>query len=120
MYYKAFFVDGQNNETVLDAGLMSTVEAPVRVRAVIINVLAHEGNVIEGWIGTRRVLEIYDFCLDTQEATATDLGPFSTVKIGRLPVDLEIPKGMAFKIGINSGGTSSDIYGAYEYEELGA
>ena len=92
----------------------------VRVRAVIINISAAEGNVIEGWIGTRRVLEIYDFCLDTRECPAANLQALSSVKIGRLPVDLEIPKGQIFKIGIRSGNVENDICGAYEYDELGA
>jgi len=117
MFYKEFAVTGTDNTTVLDEGLVSLVEKPVHVDAVIINTSAHEGNVIEGWIGTTRVLSIYDYCLDTQEATATDIGPFSSIKIGRLPVDLDIPPGQIFKIGIRGTGTASDIYGAYEYTE---
>lgn len=118
MFYKGFKVTGVDNDTKLDSGLTSLVEVPVHVNAILINVAAHEGNVIECWIGTKRVVEVYDYVLDTQETTATDLGPFSTNKIVRLPVDMDVPAGQIFKVGIRSGTTKSDIYGAYEYTEI--
>ena len=118
MFYKAFLVEGTANVTELDDGLMSTVEVPVKVRAVIINCTVLLGNVIEGGIGTQRVLEIYDYCLDTREGAASDLPSYSTTKMGRIPIELDVPAGLAFKIGVRSGGTESDICGAYEYEEI--
>ena len=116
MMYKAFFVTGILNTTEYDDGLVSLVEEPKKIRAVIINSSAHEGNVIEGWIGNTRVLEIYDYPLDTQEETAGATAPLSQNKINRIPLDLDIPPGQSFKIAINCGGTASNIYGAYEYE----
>lgn len=120
MFYKAFNVDGTINITELDGGLMSTVEVPTRIRAVLINTSATEGNIIEGWIGTKRVLEIYDYNLDTQEESAADTPPFSSQKIGRLPVEIDVPAGQSFKIGVNCGGVASNLFGAYEYDELGS
>lgn len=118
MYYKAFTAVGVINTTVADAGLTSLVAEPVKVVAILINSSAQEGNMIEGWIGTDRVLEIYDYCLDSQELTGADTFPISTVKMGRVPVDLEIPAGQIFKIAIRSGGTASNIFGSYEYEKI--
>lgn len=118
MYYKAFNVTGVINVTTLDGGLMSTVEVPTRIRAVLINSSATEGNVIEGWIGTKRVLEIYDYNLDTQEETAGATAPLSQNKINRLPVEIDVPAGLSFKIGVNCGGVASNLFGAYEYDEL--
>lgn len=115
MYYKAFHVAGVVNDTVLDDGLVSLVEEPRRIKAVIINCDTTEGNVIEGWIGTDRVLEIYDYNLDTQEESAADTPPFSSTKIGRIPVEIDIPAGQVFKVGVRSGAVANDIYGAYEY-----
>lgn len=117
MYYKSFTVTGTENKEKLDGGLTSVVEVPVHVNAIIINVSTHKGNLVQCWIGTTKVLEVYDYSLDTQEATATDLGPFSTQKIGRLPVDLDVPAGEIFKAGISCGTTASIIYGSYEYTE---
>lgn len=118
MYYKAFAVTGVINVTTLDDGLVSLVEEKKKIRAVLISSSAWEGNVLEGWIGTNRILEIYDYCLDTQEETAGATAPLSQNKISRVPIDEEIPAGQIFKIGINCGATASDIYGAYEYETV--
>lgn len=116
MFYKGFAVTGVINVTTLDDGLVSLVEEKKKIRAVIISSSAWEGNVIEGWIGNSRVLEIYDYCIDTQEETAGATAPLSQNKISRLPLDLDIPPGQIFKIGINCGATASDLYGSYEYD----
>jgi len=110
MLYKAFLVEGIATETVLDGGLVSLVDIPVHINAVLINTDLHLGNVIEGWIGNRMVLEVYDHIFDTQD-------PLSSTKIIRLPVEMDIPAGQTFKIGIRSGAAESDICGAYEYTE---
>jgi len=109
-------VTGVINVTTLDGGLVSLVEEPKKIRAIIINTDTTEGNIIEGWIGTNRVLAIYDYCLDTQELCAADTPPHSTTKISRLPVDIDIPPGQTFKIGVNCGAVANDLYGAYEYD----
>ena len=118
IFYKAFTVTGVANQTELDSGLVSLLEEKKKIRAVLINSSAHEGNVIEGWIGTNRVLECHDYLFDTQEETAGATAPLSQNKISRIPLDKEIPAGQIFKIGINCGATLSTIYGAYEYEIL--
>ena len=117
MLYKAFTVIGQINVTVLDGGLTSLVEIPVHVNAIIINTTAHEGNIIEAWVGNKRVTEIYDYCLDTQELAAADTPPLSDGKIGRLSIDIDVPAGQIFKVGVNCGGVASTLFGAYEYTE---
>jgi len=116
MYYKGFHVNALANVTTLDAGLMSPVDKPVHVNAVIINTDTTEGNVIECWIGTKKVCEIYDYCLDTQEEAVGFTG-ISVVKIGRLPIDIDIPAGQAFKVGSNCGAVGHHLYGAYEYTQ---
>lgn len=115
MFYKEMQVDGVINETAYDQGLQSTEESPVTIDAILINLSAHEGNVIEGWIGTNRILAISDYVFDTQEESAADTPPFSSTKINRLPINEKIPGGSSFMIAIRSGGTASNIYGAYEY-----
>ncbi len=117
MLYKGFTVVGVVNVTTLDAGLVSLVEVPVRIEAVIINVDTYEGNVIEGWIGSRRVLEIYDYNVDTQDETAGATAPYSTKKLGRIPIEMDIKPGQIFKIGVRCGAVANDLFGAYEYTE---
>lgn len=115
MYYKELEVAGTINDTEYDEGLVSPDANPVRCRAVLINVSTHEGNVIEGWIGTERILAVYDYVFDTREESAAQ-APISATKIVRLPVEENVPAGQIFKIAIRSGGVASDIHGAYEYE----
>jgi len=116
MLYKAFHVNAAALITTLDPGLVSTVERPVHVNAIIINTSTTEGNIIECWIGNEKVVEIYDYCLDTQEEAVGFTG-FSVTKIGRLPINIDIPAGSIFKVGSNCGATGHHLYGAYEYTE---
>jgi len=115
MFYKSFFVTGLANKTVLDSGLISTVEEPLTIQAVIIDVSSHQDNVIEGWIETNRILSIYDKVLSTSYFIALEGAFHSTNKIIRIPINEIIKPGMIFKIGINSGAIPANICGAYEY-----
>lgn len=115
MFYKSFSVTGIENKTVLDSGLISTVEEPKTIKSVLINVSAYQGNTVEGWIETNRILEIDDKVLNTELVAAGDTPYASTTKIVRIPIDEPISPGMIFRIGINSGATKTDISGAYEY-----
>lgn len=113
MYYKAFDVQGVLNVTTYDDGLVSLVEVPYHVDAILITQDEPQDNVLECWIGTERVLEIPDYLLDQQATLAA--APRSTTKINRIPVDLDIPPGQIFKVAIRCGAAVSRIYGAYEY-----
>lgn len=116
MLYKSFSVTGDSNKTVFDSGLVSTVEEPKRIRAVIVSVSDWRANILEGWIETNRILEIPDLVLNTShEYGAANAYP-STVKMLRIPIEEDIKPGMIFKIAINCGSNSTDLVGAYEYE----
>ena len=108
---------GVANTTVLDAGLVSEVDNPVHLDAVLVNVSVTNGNVIEGWIGTKRILEVPDWLFDNRVALGAGNEFPSTTKMSRLPVDIDVPSGQIFKIGIRSAGVLSTVTGAYEYTE---
>lgn len=118
MYYKAFDVQGFINVTTYDAGLVSLVEEPYHVDAILITQDAAADNLLECWIGNERLLEIPDYLLDTIEEAA--VAGRSTTKLNRIPVDMDIPPGQIFRAAIRCGGTASRIYGAYEYTKTGA
>ncbi len=120
MLYKAFAVVGVLNVTTYDAGLSSLVKMPVHVNAIIINISAYEGNVIEAWVGNKRLVEIYDYNLDTQDETAGATAPYSTVKMGRIPVEEDIKPGQVFRVAVNCGAVANNLFGAYEYTETEA
>jgi len=115
MFYQRFDVVGVVNTTVLDAGLVSTVEEPKHIDAILIDVSAYEDNIIEGWIGNLRIMEVSDYVLGSRDLAAADTPFASTNKIVRLPVDQDINAGQIFKIGVRSGAVANDITGSYEY-----
>lgn len=118
MFYKLFRVTGEANKTIFDDGLISTLEEPKRIRAIIINVNTYNNNTIEGWIETTRILEIPDDCCSTHDFTNTATYYRPTDKIFRIPIEEDIKPGMIFKIAINSGSAPTNIDGAYEYEPV--
>ena len=113
MYYKAFDVQGVINVTTYDDGLVSLVEEPYHIDAILLTADAWEGNILEGWIGTERILEIPDYLIDTQQEAL--VAGLSTTKHNRIPIDMDIAPGQRFRFAIRCGATASRIYGAYEY-----
>jgi len=115
MYYQRFDVVGGPNVTVLDAGLVSTVEEPKHIDAILIDVSAYQDNIVEGWIGNLRVAEVSDYVFCTRFDAGAANAFAATNKIVRLPIDLDIPAGQTFKVGVRSGAVANDITGSYEY-----
>ncbi len=110
MFYKSFTVSGVANVTTFDDGLISSLEEPKKIIAILITVSKYRANVLEGWIETNRILEIIDYvlnCLDESKG----VNP-----IVRIPINEVVKPGMIFKIAIKCGATATDIHGAYEYE----
>ena len=118
MFYKAFTVTGVINVTTLDAGLVSLVDVPVHIAAILITVQDWQGNYIEGWIGNERILEIPDYLIDSNADLGAANFPVSTTKLIRIPVDHDIPAGQIFKIGIRCGATAGNLFGSYEYTKI--
>lgn len=110
MLYKSFSVTGVANVTTFDDGLISSIEEPKIIRAILITVSKYRGNILEGWIETNRILEINDQVLNSLD-DSQGVNP-----IVRIPIEEVIKPGMIFKIAINCGATPTNIYGAYEYE----
>lgn len=118
MFYKLFEVTGVPNTTVTDHGLVSTVDEKVKIDAIFITCNAHQRNIIEGWIGTKRILEIPDDLIDTTDRHPDDHSSISTYKLNRIPIDIEIPVGQVFKIAIRSGAIANNLFGSYIYTSI--
>lgn len=115
-YFKYFKVEGVASKTEYDKGLTSSAEAPKRLKSVMINVAAREGNKIQGWLEREKVFELPDHLIDTQELAAADTPPLSMNALNEIPVGVNMPVGTTFMVAIESGTTESDLYGAYRYE----
>lgn len=118
MFYKLFRVTGEANKTIFDSGLISTVDEPKKIRAILINVTAYHASTIEGWIETNRILEIPDDVCNTSDTSLVINGVIASNKIIRIPIEENIPPGMIFKIAINCGTDVVSIDGSYEYEPI--
>lgn len=118
MLYKAFRVTGESNKTIFDSGLVSTIEEPKRISAILINVSAYHNNTLEGWIETTRILSIPDDICNTSDTSLVITGVISTSKLIRIPIDQDITPGRIFKIAINCGADVTHIDGSYEYEPI--
>lgn len=118
MFYKLFRVTGEANKTIFDSGLISTVDEPKKIRAILINVTAYHASTIEGWIETNRILEIPDDVCNTFDTSLAITGVIASNKIIRIPIEENIPPGMIFKIAINCGTDVVSIDGSYEYEPI--
>ncbi len=116
MFYKRFSVGGVANVTTLDAGLVSLVEEKVHIVAIFIMCNEWQDNIIEGWIGNERVLELTDFIIMTNDDLATN--PRTTTQLIEIPIDMDIPAGQIFKIGINCGAAATNILGSYNYTKI--
>lgn len=115
-YFKYFKVTGVASKTVYDDGLTSSTEAPKRLKSIMINVAAREGNNVQGWLEREKVFELPDHLIDTQELTGADTFPLSMNALNEIPVGVDMPVGTTFKVALESGATPSDLYGAYRYE----
>jgi len=115
-YYQEFAVVGVIANTVLEvAGLTSPEGEKRTLVAVLISASTVQGNIVEGWLETERILTIRDNVLHT-DLNAGATGYASTSRISRIEVGHEINIGQTFRIGIRSGAVANNIAGAYEYE----
>ncbi len=115
MRYQDFTAVGVATKAKFDGGLVSTEVEPKRIEAILICVEKYAANHIEGWIGSNKIMDLYDYVLDTFDSAAAGTTYPSGTKMGRVPIGEDIPVGQTFKIGIRCGGTDTDIYGAYQY-----
>lgn len=115
IYTRSFSVTGSANSSVYDAGVTSTEAEKKKLLSVLIDVSDYQDNIVEGWLEREKVVDIYDKVLSTSNATGTNIYR-STNKVIEIPVNLDIPVGQTFKIAIKSGGTATNLRGAYKYQ----
>ncbi|MEM1558217.1 MAG: hypothetical protein QXG12_06465 [Thermoproteota archaeon] len=99
-------VTGAPNTLVLGTGLVSTEVEPKIIKGLYIIVSARNGNMVEAWIERERILQI----LDTIFNLASDAFRLY------IPVDVDLPIGRRFVVGVRSGASATNIDVTYEYE----
>lgn len=114
--YKEFTVAGAPNAITLDdEGLQSTQEEKRHIVSVLLGVNDFQGNNIVGYIDQEKVVEIPDYLIGNynQIAVANQqmLNPFNEIEI-----DEELPVGVPFKMGVESGGVGLTLRGSYKYK----
>lgn len=117
-HFQLFRVTGVANATTLDPGLNSTEAEKKRLIAVHLQcdkfAATDDNDIVGFWERSKQ----FDF---PEKLFATEL--YSNVaqtadggKMHEIPVDLDIPIGETFKVGIKCAATAVNIRGAYEFE----
>lgn len=115
IYRQAFAVVGVANKDTSDSGIASSDVEKRKILSIEITTSGQVGNTIRLWIEREQVQEIYDYNIDTVEASGVNAYK-SVNKINELIVNKEIPVGYTLKVSINCGATAKNIFGAYKYQ----
>jgi hypothetical protein len=86
------------------------------LKGVYLRVSGWIDNIIIGYFQSTKILEIPDYLVHTEESSGSTNVQKSTVVEHYFDVDLDIPVGQTFKIGISCGGTAKNITGSYVYQ----
>lgn len=117
-FFQSFRITGVANSTEYDGGLKSTDVEGKRLVAVHLELSAHAGtddNDVQGWHERSKVFDIPEKMFPTETAAAVAM-PAAGTKMQKVPVDIDIPAGEAFKVAIKCAATAVNVRGAYEYE----
>jgi len=117
-YAQAFKITGVANDTAEDGGIKSSEAEVKHLEKIVLNVTGHAGNLIEVWFEREKFYQVYDYSLDTAEASGTDIYK-STRKLTEIEIDREIPMGKTISVAIKCGATNKDVYGSYVYRLVG-
>ena len=117
-YFQLFRVTGVANSVVYDDGLKSTEAEPKRLVAVhaqMDSYAATDDNEFQGWHERAKVFDLPEKLL-TSEAAADTAQAVAGPRATEILVDLDIPKGEAFKASMKCAATAKNVRGVYEYE----
>lgn len=117
-YFQLFRVTGDANKIAYDDGLKSTETEKKKLIAVHLELEKYantDDNEIQGWHERSKVFEFPEKMFNTELSDAV-VAVNTRAKMDKIPVDLDIPTGEAFKIAIKCAATDVDIRGVYEYE----
>jgi len=119
--FQLFRIQGVANVITEDGGLASTEAEKKSLKAVWLQSNAQaatDDNTVEGHHERAKVFEIPEKMVPTQLHTDTALkSPFGSHLV--IPVDIDIPAGQSFKVGIKCAATPTILRGIYEYELVG-
>jgi hypothetical protein len=114
--YKRFNVTGIANTEALDSGMTSSTAEKYRILGLFLYVSGWIDNIIIAYHESTKKLEIPDYLVHTDESSGST-NVQKSVSVERFfPVDLELPVGQTFKVGISCGGTAKNLKGSYKYE----
>lgn len=113
-----FSVTGVANVTTLDTGLTSNTDEKYHLQGIYLRVSGWVDNIIIGMFMTTKILDIPDYLVHTDESTASGNTQKSVTLDRYFDINLDIPVGQTFKIGIQCGGTAKNLTGSYVYQAM--
>lgn len=114
--YQGFVYTGTHNKQTFDAGLESNAAEPKKLIGLLVCVSEYAANRVQLYIGNEMLADIYDYHFDTYKAIGSDDAVYSSRKLGRIDLEIDIPIGQRVKAGMQSGATAKTMYGCYIYE----
>ena len=115
-FYKDFTITGVINTTTWEDGIQSTDTEKKRIIGILVSVSAYQDNVIKCNVARKEVLSTRDYVLDTYGSPASTNVQYATSKTQFLELDVDLPIGDKFQIGITCGATATNVKGCYIYE----
>ncbi|GAJ16560.1 unnamed protein product, partial [marine sediment metagenome] len=73
-------------------------------------------NRIQLYLDNEQLASIYDYHFDTIKAIGSADAIYSSSKLTRIDLSIDIPMGQRVKAGMHSGATAKTMYGCYVYE----
>ena len=117
-YFQMFRVTGVVNKVTFDEGCKSTETEKKKLVAIHLQLedwSATDDNEVQGWHERAKVFEFPHHMFNCIPK-ATQPAVQRLELMSKIPVDLDIPTGEAFKIAISCAATAVDMRGVYEYE----
>jgi len=114
--YKAFRITGVANAEAEDTGITSTEAEPKRILELMVNVSGYQDNTVRAYVEREEVLSVPDYLLDTDADTGTTNTLYSTTKLNRFQINLELPVGQRFYAAHLCGAVATNLRGVYVYE----
>jgi hypothetical protein len=117
--HEDFDVNGNANElTMADETLQSTREETRHVHKALVEVNDYEGNEIVIRVDQTEICRVSEYLFNTHGDTGGTNTPYSTSKQSEIPIDLTLEVGQEIEIGIDCGGTATNLVGAWVYEPV--
>lgn len=114
--YKAFTITGVANKQTFDVGIESTQAESKKLIALLVHLSGYAANFVQLYKENEKIADVYDYHFDTLADLGAANFPYSTAKLQRIDLEIDIPIGERVKACLQCAGTIKNLFGCYVYE----